>query len=220
MWGSLPLTPNPSPQRGEGRKKRRASVDSSRNITSASTYPSSACRNAPGSRPTTANPCRSHARTAAAFVATTKLNCIARKPSRRAVSSECPHSTDASPRPRGVGRHHVPAVGDVRAAARLVRPHVVGADHACRRPRPRTRPPAAPPTACGPPPPACRRRRRTRPRPPSPRGTSPRWPASRPPSPRGSSACLPSPGRALLVGGTLLSRPQARPGVAPLPRPL
>jgi hypothetical protein len=53
---------------------------SSRNryITKASTYPNSACRNTFGSVPTMENPSFFHRCTAASFVATTRLNCMAR----------------------------------------------------------------------------------------------------------------------------------------------
>jgi hypothetical protein len=45
----------------------------------------------------------SQTRTAARFVATTKLNCIAMKPSFRAVSIECSHRMRATPRRRAAG---------------------------------------------------------------------------------------------------------------------
>ncbi len=58
------------------------------NMTSASTNPLVGWWNAPGSRPTIANPQRVHSLTARSFVLTTKLNCIAVKPRAFARSRE------------------------------------------------------------------------------------------------------------------------------------
>src|SRR5260370_17289899 len=72
---------------------------SARYITNASTYPSLGCKNASGNCPTISKPQLCHDRTAFSFVATTKLNCIARNERAFARSIEWSHIIRASPRP-------------------------------------------------------------------------------------------------------------------------
>src|SRR5271165_5992874 len=78
---------------------RYATSYSARYITNASTYPSLGCKNASGNRPTISKPQLCHNRTAFSFVATTKLNCIARDARPIARSIEWSHIIRASPRP-------------------------------------------------------------------------------------------------------------------------
>src|SRR5882724_9591087 len=73
---------------------------SERNMTYTSTYPFSGCRNAPGNVPTILKPSCSQRWIADSFVETTKLNCIALKPSRRASSKECSAILRPTPCPR------------------------------------------------------------------------------------------------------------------------
>jgi hypothetical protein len=107
----------------------RAASHSKRYITNASTYPSLGCKNTSGNRPTIARPQLCHSRTAFSFVATTKLNCIARKARSFAAFYRmfAHHARNSSSLCR-CGRH-VATIGHVRPAAPLIRLQKIRADN-------------------------------------------------------------------------------------------
>lgn len=74
----------PGRRRHRNRPRNRQRSYSLRYITKASTSPNRGWLNAPGSRPTISKSKLCHRRTARSLVLTTKLNCMARKPLRRA----------------------------------------------------------------------------------------------------------------------------------------
>jgi len=78
-------------------------------MTSTSVRPKRRWRKACGTRPTISKPCLCQRRTAPSLVATTKLNCMAWNPARRATANECSQSLPAMPLPRASGDTMYPA---------------------------------------------------------------------------------------------------------------